>query len=300
MLKCTIFNIQRFSTHDGEGIRTNIFFKGCPLRCKWCSNPESQSVNPELIYDEKLCRNFLDCTRSSDGAVSVSEQGLKINRKLMGNLKNMHSVCPSRAMVVTGEEKSVDELLEEIEKDLPFYKNSRGGVTFTGGEPFLQDEALNRLASLLKQKGIHTAIETCLHFPWEKIGRFTGIFDEFLVDVKHTDAQKFRKYTGGDLMVIMGNLSRLLALGARVIARVPVIPRFNFSDPELKTIIDYIRSLNEIREIHFIPYHSLGARKYEMLGREYEFGDTKPVLTSDLQPWVEYANKTGLKANIGG
>ena len=299
-MKCTIFNVQRFSTHDGEGIRTNIFFKGCPLRCKWCSNPESQSSKPELIYDDKLCRNFRDCIKNSNDAILCSENGIKVNRQLIYDINLYRTVCPAKALVVTGEERSVEEVLREIDKDLPFYNNRRGGVTFTGGEPFFQDEVLYRLAGQLKQKGIHIAIETCLHLPWKKLEKFTDLFDIFLVDIKHTDAEKFRKFTGGDLAIVLDNLTRLAASGANIVARVPVIPDFNFSDLDMKSIINYILSIKEIKEIHFIPYHSLGARKYLMLGREYELRDIIPVRSSDVEPWVDFTRGNGLKANIGG
>ena len=147
-----VFDIQRFSTHDGTGIRTNVFFKGCPLQCKWCSNPESRSFYPELIYDEKRCKNFQDCVDISGGSITVTGNQLVIDRKSLKNPDSYRSVCPSKAITVTGKYMSVEELLQEILRDFPFYSEENGGVTFTGGEPFFQEVEIFDLAAEIKKR----------------------------------------------------------------------------------------------------------------------------------------------------
>lgn len=300
MAALSIFNIQRFSTHDGTGIRTNVFFKGCPLRCTWCSNPESQLKHPELIYNKRLCKNFLDCEHIAQGSIHRSEDGLTIDRANIRDYNKFRNICPARALVVAGEEKSVDEIIFEIEKDSLFYLNDQGGVTFTGGEPFFQDDLLVELAKEIKIRGIHLAVETCLHVPWKKLEKFVGIVDNFLVDIKHTDPYKFKKFTGGELYRVNDNLDRLDRNNCQITGRIPVIPSFNFSDNELKSIVDHILKFRNIHEINFIAYHLLGREKYYMLDREYHLNDFSIISPDDLKPYAQYAKERGLTADIGG
>ncbi len=300
MASLKIFNVQRFSTHDGAGIRTNIFFKGCPLRCRWCSNPESQSTLPEILYDPSLCRKFRDCTRVPGEQVVIKNDHLSIRRKQISDPEIFRNICPAKAITVSGEERSPEDLIREIEKDLPFYSRGSGGVTFTGGEPFSQDSLLVDLAYGLKQKGIHLSVETSLHVPWIKIEPFTGLIDDFLVDVKHTDEEKYKKYTGGRLSLFHENLKKLIRTGAHIVARVPVIPGFNHSIREMIFITEYILGFGVIREMDLFPYHLLGKRKYQMLGRKYNYGDFASLQEKDLEPYYQYALQKGLIVNIGG
>ncbi len=300
MESLVLFNIQRFSTHDGSGVRTNLFFKGCPLKCKWCSNPESQSSSPELVYDKRRCKNLRQCVNNQNKAISFNEEGIRIERKAIRNMDDYRSLCPAMALTVTGEGMDIDLILDEIKKDLPFYSNDEGGVTFTGGEPFSQDDFLFKLAGEIKKMKINLAVETCLHVPWEKISGHLHLFDTFLVDIKHTDPAKFRTFTGGNLKLVNQNLFKLIQSGARVVARLPVIPGFNFTEVEMKSIINFISSLEKINEINFIPYHLLGKRKYELLNRQYEYGDTRMINREDLEPYCRYAIENGFNVNIGG
>jgi len=300
LTKIMIFNIQRFSIHDGEGVRTNIFFKGCPLRCMWCSNPESQSFSPEILFDERKCKGFGDCTKTGDGVFTIMNDHLVINRKVLVDPILYHKLCPSKALMVTGEKKSIDDLLEEINKDLDFYRQSDGGITLTGGEPFAQDEWLLDLVRELKNKGIHISAETCLHIPWEKIERYLCYIDEFLIDLKHIDAQKYKKFTGGNVQLVLDNLSLIDDLGNEYILRIPVIPTFNHTLIEMKNIINYAGRLKHSKKIDFIPYHTLGKLKYKMLGKSYPFNDIKSVQEEELRPYIKYANDKGFKINIGG
>jgi pyruvate formate lyase activating enzyme len=289
-----IFNIQRYSTHDGSGIRTVIFYKGCPLSCLWCCNPESQSFGPSLLYKKSLCKDFRECLASS--SVTLDENGtLYFDRTEGSDFTSLENACPSRALTVCGENRSVGEILEEVEKDISFYQNSGGGVTLSGGEPLSQGEEIEELLAALHAKGVDVAIETSLHVQWEKIERvlvFTGCF---LADLKHTDAGKFLAYTGGDASIVLENLERLSRVHGNLVIRVPVIPGFNNTLPEMQAIIDFASSLPGVNEMHFLPYHNLGAEKYRMMGLEYAFDGQAGILTGEIEAYMSYARSKGLK-----
>jgi len=296
-----IFDIQRFSTHDGSGIRTVIFFKGCPLRCAWCENPESQSFGFDLLYDPRKCIRCLECTKiSNDGEVSLRDSRIHIERGRIADPQAYRTVCPANALQVVGKAMRLEEVLQEIEKDLPFYRKSGGGVTFSGGEPYGQPRLLLDLLRPLNKLGIPTAVETCLQAPWEHIEPTLRCIDSFLADLKHTDADKFKTFTGGCLPAILKNFTNLERSGAQVIARVPVIPGFNDTLEEIGRIIEFAASLSNIQEIHFLPFHVLGVRKYELIGREYNFLTQVPEWDGRLEQYVLLAQARGLTANIGG
>jgi len=294
-----IFNIQRFSTHDGQGIRTIVFFKGCPLRCRWCCNPESQSFFPELMYDARRCKNFGDCLKSGDPIISSTDSGIRINRPVTSDILKYTDVCASKALTVSGEEISTSALLEAIEKDASFYHNG-GGVTLSGGEPLSQDNGLIDLLRALKQKHLDVAVETSLHMAWEKIERCLGLVDTFLADLKHIDPEKFALFIGGQATLVMANLRKLAAYKIHLIIRIPVIPTFNHTLAEMKLIIDFVASLGYVKEIHFLPYHNLGAEKYTMLGMDNPFTGQYHVDVSELDEYTDYAKASGFITKIGG
>jgi pyruvate formate lyase activating enzyme len=294
----TVFNIQRYSLHDGNGIRTNIFFKGCPLHCSWCNNPESIDPVPSIMFDERICHQFGECLKHGEGIITLENNRLGIRRELISDPAVFVNICPSKAMIVTGEEKTISQILIEIEKDLPFYKMSDGGVTLTGGEPLAQGSELKDLLIELKNKGIHISVETSLHLPWEVIKGFAGYIDLFLADLKHTDNDKFASYTGGSASLVMENFIKLDESGCEYIVRVPVIPGFNFSSSDLFAIIDFAAGLKNSREINFIPFHTLAREKYLMLGKEYTFGNQRNIEKSELKPFTEYAEQKGLISKI--
>jgi pyruvate formate lyase activating enzyme len=294
----TVFNIQRYSIYDGQGVRTNIFFKGCPLRCLWCNNPESLESSPSIMFDERICQRFGECIKAGDGKILLENGKLVIGRDLISDAALLRNVCPSKALIVTGQEKSVLQIIQEIEKDTPFYNMSQGGVTLAGGEPLSQGPELQELVSELKKRGIHVSAETSLHVAWEVIERYIDLIDVFLADLKHIDAGKFTKFTGGDATLVMNNFKKLDKTGKKYIVRIPVIPGFNFSTPELFSIIDFASGLKNASEVDLIPYHSLAKEKYLMLGKDYKFGDYPNIIKSDLKPFTEYAGQKGLIARI--
>jgi pyruvate formate lyase activating enzyme len=294
-----ILNIQRFSTHDGNGIRTVVFYKGCPLRCWWCSNPESQSFGYNILYDEKFCKKFGDCVLAEKEAISETRDGIQINRKLIQHPENLKNVCLTKALTVAGEHKTVDEILTEIEKDQLFFRED-GGVTLSGGEPLSQGDELDELLQKLKAKKIRVNVETTLHVKWEKVEQCLNLVDTFLVDLKHTNKEKFKKYTGGDVALVMQNFIKLDNSGAVYIVRIPVIPGFNHSEKEMTEMIDFLLSLKNAREIHFLPYHTFGAEKYKMLDIPYLMENTKKVEEFELIPYIQYAESKGFRTKIGG
>lgn len=293
------FDIQRYSVHDGAGIRTNLFLKGCNLRCAWCSNPESQSRVPSLFFNARQCKGFGDCAAVMPDVISMVDGKAHINRGLLHDVEPLRNTCPSKALTVSGDEKSVDALLEEIEKDRPFF-GSDGGVTISGGEPFLQQDLLHEVLPALKASGINVAIETCLHVSWGHIEPHLKHIDVFLADLKHLDTGKFKEYTGGDATRVTDNFQRLNESGAAIIARIPVIPGFNNSSQELKDMVDFICGLPNIQEIHFIPFHQLGVEKYAMLGMAYTFPFDDTIEETDLLEIQYYAQLKGLTTKIGG
>jgi pyruvate formate lyase activating enzyme len=295
-----IFNIQRYSIHDGEGIRAMIFYKGCPLRCMWCSNPESQSYGYSLMYNRSFCRRFEECLKKGNSALRSGENGIEIDYPSFTDYEKFRKICPTGAITVSGEEKSIEDIIVEIQKDLPFYLRSNGGVTLSGGEPLSQGPELVELLYELKKREINVSIETSLHVPWEMIERCISFTGTILSDLKHTDNEKFKKYTGGDASLVMNNLIKLSALHKNIIIRIPVVPYFNHTMAEMKDIIDFTVSLKRIREIHFLPYHTLGNGKYRMLGMQYGLNELKKVDEHELVDYIEYAESAGLKAKIGG
>jgi pyruvate formate lyase activating enzyme len=294
----TVFNIQRFSLHDGNGIRTNIFFKGCPLRCQWCNNPESIDPYPSVMFDERLCNKFGECIKNGDGNILEDNGSLVINRGKIISPGSLRDVCPSKALWIAGREMSINEIVSEIEKDIPFYNMSGGGVTLSGGEPFAQGDDLIELLTVMKWKGIHISVETSLHVPWDKISGYLDLVDVFLADLKHTDRLKFQTFTGGNLDLVLGNFNELNLSGKEFVARVPVIPGFNHSEPEIFAIIDTAARFNNLSEIDFIPYHSLATEKYHMLGMEYTYPGFRNADRSELNKYAGYAEHKGLTTKI--
>jgi len=295
-----IYNIQRFSTHDGEGIRTMIFYKGCPLRCEWCCNPESQSFEPDVMFDSRLCKNFGDCLKAGTGGITRDSRGILIDRSLIRDPEKLRNICISKALTVIGEKKSTEDLLKEIEKDIPFYHRSKGGVTMAGGEPLSVGNELVTLLRELKKRGIDVAVETSLYVPRENVERTLGMVSTYLADLKHTNKELFRKHTGGDLNLVLENLKMLTGKKENIIIRIPVIPGFNHTNAEMEEIVNHAATLKNIREIHFIPYHTLGKEKYRMLGLDYIFGQIRRVAPDELSDYTQYAREKGFKAVIGG
>jgi pyruvate formate lyase activating enzyme len=250
------------------------------------------------MFDKRQCHMFGDCIKAGNGYIVARDNMLKIEREKITDFSSLRNICPSKALIITGETMSIGQIINEIEKDIPFYKMSGGGVTLSGGEAFSQDPDLRELLIELKKREIHISVETSLHVPWETIENYLDLIDVFLADLKHTDSEKFTMYTGGNATLVINNFRELDKTEKAFIVRVPVIPDFNFSEPELCTIIDFAAGLKNAHEINFIPFHSLASEKYAMLGKEYIFENYKNIEKAELDPYIEYAEKAGLTAKI--
>jgi len=295
-----IFDIQRFSVHDGPGIRTLVFFKGCPLACLWCSNPESQRFDPELLFDPTRCLACGGCVEvCPHGAVWRTGERLAYDRGRCPACGACADVCPAEARTVAGRRVAAQDVVAEVLKDAPFYANSGGGVTLGGGEPLAQSDFAREILERCRLNGVHTAIETCGHVPWGVLESILPWTDLFLYDLKHVDAETHRAQTGGDIALILSNLERLVGAGAKAIVRVPVIPGFNDTAEDIRAIAEQVARLG-IGELHLLPYHRLGQNKYLLAGRRYEFAGGDPVGDGTMTSLRDVAAQLGLSVTIGG
>jgi len=259
-----IFDIQRYSLHDGAGIRTIIFFKGCPLKCEWCSNPESQDITPQLVYNYNKCNGCGRCTFVCPYALGKDFKSLN-DCKLCG--KCAHA-CPTGALEIIGRKVSIQEVLDEVEKDRGFYDISGGGVTLSGGEPLMQWEFAANLVNELKKRYFRVAIETTGYAPWKHVEAVVSGCDEILYDVKHMDSEIHKKYTGVPNELILENAKKIADMKLNIIIRIPLLGGINDDDKNISDVIKFASDLN-IEQIHLLPYHRLGEPKYKKLGRKY-------------------------------
>jgi pyruvate formate lyase activating enzyme len=304
-----IFDIQRFSTHDGPGIRTVVFFKGCPLACAWCENPESQSYSPELLYSRSNCIDCGSCLQESDnGAVKRNpEGGIAIDRTVEPPV-SLASVCPARALRIAGRETSVAEIMAEVLKDRSFFVKSGGGLTLSGGEPLAQIDMAEELLRAALSEGIDIAIETCLVADRRSVERVAVLPLRWLADLKHVDPEKFFRGTGGDLALALGNLRYLAERGADLTIRVPIVPGFNDDELSLRGILEFAASLPRPstaesapgRHLHLLPYHDLAAGKYAALGRNYPYRIGLRLAPGLVEAIAERGRSLGLGISIGG
>ena len=278
-----IFNIQKFSIHDGPGVRTTVFLKGCPLRCKWCSNPESQLSRVQVMYHSENCVHCQKCAHTcpENAVTTIGDGRIHIDfQKCTGCLACVQG-CPGRALTNEGEYKTVDEVINVCMQDLDFYEESGGGVTISGGEGMVQPDFTEALIRGLKGKGIHTAIETTGYVHPEVFHRLAPLFDLLLFDVKHYDAEKHRDGTGVGTDLIHRNLRWACEQGLSVLPRIPVIPGFNADLADANGISALLREIGLTR-VQLLPFHQMGERKYEFLNRDYEMAGVKALYREDL------------------
>ena len=257
MNKAIFFDIQRNSFVDGPGIRTTVFFKGCNLKCAWCHNPESQSAKPQMMFYKDKCTGCGKCK-------SVCPYHLE-QCELCGKCT---LYCPVDARKGCGKEHTVDEVLKEVLKDQAFYETSGGGVTFSGGECMLQIDFLAEILKKCKENGIHTAVDTAGHIPFESFEKILPYTDLFLYDIKIFDSQKHKQYVGVGNELILENLKKLFERKAKLWIRIPIIPDVNDSIEEIQKIKDFLKTIGTPEKIELLPYHAMGENKYRAIGKE--------------------------------
>ena len=257
MNKAIFFDIQRNSFVDGPGIRTTVFFKGCNLKCAWCHNPESQSAKPQMMFYKDKCTGCGKCK-------SVCPYHLE-QCELCGKCT---LYCPVDARKVCGKEHTVDEVLKEVLKDQAFYETSGGGVTFSGGECMLQIDFLAEILKKCKENGIHTAVDTAGHIPFESFEKILPYTDLFLYDIKIFDSQKHKQYVGVGNELILENLKKLFERKVKLWIRIPIIPDVNDSIEEIQKIKDFLKTIGTPEKIELLPYHAMGENKYRAIGKE--------------------------------
>ncbi|WP_437889295.1 glycyl-radical enzyme activating protein [Phytobacter sp. V91] len=298
-----IFNIQRYSTHDGPGIRTVVFLKGCSLSCRWCQNPESRARGREILFDARLCLQGCElCQQAAPTAITRALNGLIIQREKISedDVNALTDYCPTQALSVCGNVQTLDEIMATVRRDKAFYTRSGGGITLSGGEPFIQPELAQALFKASHNEGIHTAVETCLHVPWHYIEPSLPWVDLFLADLKHVDSAIFKQWTDGNAKRVLENLKRLAQAGKQVTIRVPLIPGFNADEQSITAITRFAADELNVREIHFLPYHTLGINKYTLLNQPYTAPD-KPLDAPALLAFAkDFASQKGLTATLRG
>ena len=289
--KGIVFDIQRLSLHNGDGLRTSVFLKGCPLDCIWCHNPESKKRDPELFFKPEKCIGCRRCSNICDLHTISNQQHFFYRDKCTGCLR-CTEVCPAGALERVGKEMTVEEVMQIVNRDKLFFDTSNGGVTITGGEPLFQADFAITLAKACKEDGISVNIDTSGYASRKTVETIAEYTDTFLFDIKETDPERHRQFTGVDNNLILENLRLLDQSGKKTLLRCPIIPGYNDRDEHLREIGRLSASFTNIREITIIPYHPLGHQKAGWLNCE----DTMPVLEfpkpEDIERWVSIISTT--------
>ena len=277
-MKGLVFNIQKFCVHDGDGIRTMVFLKGCPLHCKWCSNPESQSPKPELAYNSARCLGALVCglcvKACQSGAICADSNNIRIDKKKCLECMACIQVCPAGAQTVYGSEMSVDSILDQVEEDSLFYSASGGGLTLSGGEVLYQPKFAISLLRAAQKKHLDRAIETCGYCSYEHLRKACTYLNLLIYDLKHMDNEEHSKGTGVSNQLILENFLKICKEfpDLPILVRTPLIPGFNDNPKTIQAIMDFLPTRTGIR-FELLPYHRMGLPKYQYLGRAYPMGN---------------------------
>lgn len=300
MNTANIFNIQKFSVHDGPGIRTTIFFKGCPLSCHWCHNPESQSIKKQMLYDKDKCTLCGMCVKvCPENAITIENNVLTTDESKCTYCKKCEIYCIPGARQVAGKLYTVDEILKEALKDRVFYEQSKGGVTLSGGEPLVQIDFVLELLKRLKQEKIHTAVDTCGAVAFEHFERAAKFTDLFLYDIKLMDDEKHIFFTGVSNKLILDNLEKLSKIHDNINIRMVIIEGVNADEKHIQDTIAFLKGL-EIKKINLLPYHDIAKHKYKKLSMEYK--DEKMSKPSDekMEELKNMLINEGYTVKIGG
>jgi len=296
-----ITDIRKIAVHDGSGIATTVFLKGCPMRCLWCHSPEARSDEPVLAYYADNCVGCGQCIEvCPTGALSQGNEGLVINRAVCQVCGACAEVCSTQALVIQGRTVTVEEIMAEMEKDRPFYENPGSGLTISGGEPTHQLQFVKALLKAAKEAGIHTCVETCGYSSWSAYEDILPFTDLVLYDIKSLNSQQHRQHTGRSNAVILQNLQTLTVDGIYVLVHTHVVPGFNDTIEEISAIASFLSSLDNVPPLKLLPSQQLiNKAKFERLGMEYPFGDVQPTTHELMQELAEVVKRHGVECTIG-
>ncbi len=300
--KGIIFDIKKFAIHDGPGIRTTVFFKGCPLRCWWCHNPEAIRPGTELIWFENKCIKCGECLKTcQEGAHELLADGTRVLHRDRCNLcGDCVAVCYAEALVMEGREVTVEEVMVELRKDIPFYQNSGGGITLSGGEPTFQHEFALAILRQCKDEGLHTAVDTTGQTPWEIFEGLLPFTDLVLYDVKQMDTARHKELTGVPNEHILTNLPRIADYGVPIEIRMPIIPGINDDPASIECAARFLSGIDTITRVVLLPYHKLGEAKYGRLDRDaYKLKDLAPPEEAHMLEIAEWVRHHGLDVSVG-
>lgn len=282
-----IFNIQKFSINDGPGIRTVVFFKGCPLHCKWCANPESQLAKIQILWDKKKCLHCHHCLEMClSKAISLKDDNIFIDTNKCTLCKQCIDTCPQKALTSEGEIKTVQQVLDIVLQDEVFYEESDGGITLSGGEFLMQTQFAEELLIAAKEKNLHTCCETTGFCTPEKFQHIIQYIDYILFDLKHWDSQKHLEGTGIDNKLILTNMKYAISTGKKVLPRIPVIPKFNDSLEDAKKFCDVLHAVGS-NQCQLLPFHQFGENKYHLLNKQYAYENQPALHREDLQDYLQ-------------
>lgn len=302
-LKGMIFNIQRYSTDDGPGIRSTVFLKGCPLTCLWCSNPESQNSFPEVGHRDTLCRQCGSCAKTCPtAAVSLNQdgKGVKIDRSLCNNCGECVGVCTEGALTMHGKDISLEEVLEEVKRDVMFYRNTGGGVTASGGEPLFQAEFVAALFEHCQRVGIPTALDTSGHAPRSALEQVLAHTDMVLYDLKCMDNEDSLVAVGQPNRLMLENAEYVMKSDVPVVIRVPLIPGITEKTENLRQMAEFVKRVNPSTPVNVLPYHRLGMSKFRMMDMDYELSQLEPLSKERLAQVADIFDSFKLECEIVG